>query len=119
MKYLKVIDPEPKLQIAFTGAYAESESYGVHVTNPEGLATFVAGSGGLDYDRITVNVKVNGVGKGTLELQRRFSSQPDHFNFDDPQDWTSGDEIEFSALRDPEKADDYEPDKVSATCIVP
>ena len=110
---------QPKLQIVFTGAHAKSEDYGVKVTNPEGLATFVAGTGGLDYDRITVNVKVNGVDKGTLQLQRRVPGQPDTFSFDDPQDWTSGDEIEFSALRDPEKADDYEPEKVSATCTVP
>ena len=102
-----------------TGAFVEGESYGVHVTHPEGLATFVPGSGGSGYDQITVNVKMNGVDKGTLELQRRIPSQPDTFSFDDPQSWTSGDEIEFSALRDPEKADDYEPEAVSATCTVP
>ena len=111
--------PPPKTQIAFTDAFVDGDAYGVTATHPEGLATFVPGTGGSDYDKLTVSVKVNGVGKGTLQLQRRYSSQPDTFSFDDPQSWTSGDEIEFSALRDPEKADDYEPEKVSATCTVP
>jgi len=109
-------DPPVKQTIAFSNAFAASENYGLQAANPEGLATYVAKGGTRTYDQITVNVKVNGTSAGTVELQRRDATDPTKFSFDDPQTWPAGATIEFSASRDPAKADLYEPATVSVTC---